>query len=113
VFVEGVGSASAVTFVWGRQERPRLLMTQMRGRFHFEKVVHESDVVRTKVNGANAAWIEGRPHVLFVETEDGVGRALEGRLAGNTLVWSRGPVTLRLEGRLDRDEAERIARSVR
>jgi hypothetical protein len=34
-------------------------------------------------------------------------------LARNTLVWSRGPVTLRLEGELSRADAERIARTVR
>jgi hypothetical protein len=38
---------------------------------------------------------------------------LPSRLAKSTLVWSRGPVTLRLEGDMTREEAERIARSVR
>jgi anti-sigma factor RsiW len=50
--------------------------------------------------------------VLFYETGSG-GADLPGRLARNTLVWSRGPVTLRVEGDLSREEAERIARSVR
>jgi hypothetical protein len=108
------GSGGPVTFVWGNPRRPRLLLTQVRGRFYFEKLVlGGGDLVVTEVNGAEAGWIEGEPHVVFVQTDDGRGIDLPARLAGNTLVWSRGPVTLRLEGKLSRDEAERIARSIR
>ena len=113
VFVERFEPGAPVTFLWGRREKPRLLLTQVRGRYHFEKLVGgESAIVLTEVNGEQAAWIEGEPHVVFFETEDGAGGTLESRLARNTLVWSRGPVTLRLEGELSRREAERIARSV-
>jgi hypothetical protein len=34
-----------------------------------------------------------------------------GRLAGKTLLWSHGELTLRLEGDLTKEEALRIARS--
>jgi hypothetical protein len=115
VYILGYGRGTPVTFVWGDPERPRLLLTQVRGRYFFEKLVHGTGghVVVTKVNDADAVWIEGEPHVVFVQTADGRGIDLPGRLARNTLVWSRGPVTLRLEGELSRDEAERIARTVR
>jgi hypothetical protein len=113
VYTVGSGPSTPVTFVWGDSERPRLLLTQVRGRVHFEKLfMGGTGVVLTDVNGADAAWIEGDPHVVFVET-DGGGIDLPGRLARNTLVWSRGPVTLRLEGELSRADAERIARTVR
>jgi hypothetical protein len=112
VFVTAFQSGTPVTFVWGDPERPRLLLTQVRGRYHFEKLVHQGEITLTEVNGEDAAWIEGEPHVVFYESADGSGD-LPGRLARNTLVWSRGPVTLRLEGELSREEAERIARSVR
>lgn len=114
VFVAvGFAPGRPVTFVWGDPERPRLLLTQVRGRFYFEKLVqgNQGEITLTDVNGADAAWIEGEPHVVFYESADGTGD-LPGRLARNTLVWSRGPVTLRLEGELRREEAERIARSV-
>jgi hypothetical protein len=114
VYVVDYRPGTPVTFLWGDPEQPRLLLTQVRGRFHFEKLVMGgSSVVVTDVNGADAAWIEGEPHVVFVQTEDGGGTDLPGRLARNTLVWSRGPVTLRLEGDLSREQAERIARTVR
>jgi hypothetical protein len=114
VFVTGFEPGTPVTFVWGDPERPRLLLTQVRGRYHFEKLVHgnQGEITLRDINGEDAAWIEGEPHVVFYESSDG-GGDLPGRLARNTLVWSRGPVTLRLEGDLSREEAERIARSVR
>ena len=114
VFVRGYEPGSPVTFVWGDAERPRLLLTQVRGRFHFEKLVMggATDLIVTEVNGEDAAWMEGEPHVVFVESPQG-GVDLPGRLARNTLVWSRGPVTLRLEGDLSREDAERIAEDVR
>jgi hypothetical protein len=113
VFMEEFRPGPPVTFVWGDPDRPRLLLTQVRGRYHFEKLVHGSrGVTLTEINGEDAAWIEGEPHVVFYESEGG-GADLPGRLARNTLVWSRGPVTLRLEGDLSQDEAERIARTVR
>lgn len=114
VYVVGFAPGRPVSFVWGDPQRPRLLLTQVRGQYYFEKLVggNQGGIVLTDVNGEKAAWIEGEPHVVFYESEDG-GGDLPGRLARNTLVWSRGPVTLRLEGDLSREEAERVARSVR
>jgi hypothetical protein len=114
VYVRSYEPGSPVTFLWGEAERPRLLLTQVRGRFHFEKLVMggATNLTVTEVNGEDAAWIEGEPHVVFVENPQG-GVDLPSRLARNTLVWSRGPVTLRLEGDLSREEAERIAEDVR
>ena len=113
VFVQDLQPGTPVTFVWGELDRPRLLLTQVRGRTHFEKLVRggAKGVVGTEVNGADAAWIKGE-HVLFYESGR-TGGALPSRLAKSTLVWPRGPVTLRLEGDMTREEAERIARTVR
>lgn len=58
------------------------------------------------VNGRRGAWIAGEPH----------GAAIQGlplRLAGDTLVWSRDGLVLRLEGARDKAQALRIARTVR
>jgi hypothetical protein len=114
VYIAGYEAGSPVTFLWGASDRPRLLLTQVRGRVHFEKLVlgGVTNLSVTEVNGEEAAWIEGDPHVVFVQNPQG-GVDLPSRLARNTLVWSRGPVTLRLEGDLSREEAERIARTVR
>ncbi len=113
VFVQDLQPGTPVTYVWGELDRPRLLLTQVRGRTHFEKLVlgGAKGVVGSEVNGADAAWIKGE-HVLFYESGR-TGGALPSRLAKSTLVWSRGPVTLRLEGDMTKEEAERIARTVR
>jgi hypothetical protein len=113
VFVQDLQPGAPVTYVWGALDRPRLLLTQVRGRTHFEKLVRggATGVEATQVNGAEAAWIKGE-HVLFYESGRNTG-SLPSRLAKSTLVWSRGPVTLRLEGDMTRRQAERIARTVR
>jgi hypothetical protein len=113
VFVQDLQPGAPVTYVWGELDRPRLLLTQVRGRTHFEKLVRSgaTGVEATQVNGAEAAWIKGE-HVLFYESGRNTG-SLPSRLARSTLVWSRGPVTLRLEGDMTRRQAERIARTVR
>ena len=45
-----------------------------------------------QVGGAPALWIHGFRHVFLAPT-------LPPRYAGNTLVWQRGPITYRLEGK--------------
>ena len=62
------------------------------------------------VNGQPGAWIE-EPHVVFFEDRRGRMRQSTGRLAGKTLLWQHGEVTLRLEGDLSKEEALRIART--
>jgi hypothetical protein len=56
--------------------------------------------------GVPGLWIGGAPHVVFFSDTSP-------RLAGNVLVWVRGGVTFRLEGRgLDRQSALRLAREI-
>jgi hypothetical protein len=62
------------------------------------------EVVR--VGGAEGFWLSGARHVV-------VEPGLPPRYAGNTLLWQRGNVTLRLEGRLTEADALRIARTIR
>ena len=57
------------------------------------------------VNGGPGLWVPGG-HLVFE-----VGR--QPRLAGNTLLWEQGGLTLRLEGRLTKARALEIAASVR
>ena len=63
------------------------------------------------INGEAGIWISGEPHA--VEFIDGDGRFQEdsGRLAGNSLLWEMGVLTLRLEGVSDLERAIEIAES--
>jgi hypothetical protein len=65
----------------------------------------------TTVNDSDALWLEGAPHVVSYFDSNARGHTRLTRLAGNVLVWTRGGVTLRLEGRLTKSEALRIART--
>lgn len=65
------------------------------------------------VNGSPGFWIEGRPHAVFYRDATGQVRDDTIRLAGNVLLWEQGSLTLRLESALSKDEALRIAQSVR
>lgn len=64
------------------------------------------------VNGGSGAWLSGQPHQIFYRS--GVGfEADDLRLAGNTLVWQQGPVTVRIEAAVDQATALRIAGTMR
>lgn len=58
-----------------------------------------------RVGGEPAIWIDGR-HALYLPGGPPVA-------AGRALIWQEGPVTLRLEAAVGRDQALAIARTVR
>jgi hypothetical protein len=89
-----------LTLLYGTPERVRLLVTELpAGRLPtVKKVVAPTTHFEVlSVGGHTGFWISGPPHVY------------EGRLAGNVLVYERGPLTIRLEGRLTKREALRLA----
>jgi hypothetical protein len=62
--------------------------------------------------GARGVWLSGSPHFFGYATGGNV--IVEPlRLAGNTLLWERGPVTYRLEGSVSKETAINIAESMR
>ena len=65
-----------------------------------------------EVDGEPAYWFSGEPHFFTYLDRAGRFREEQTRLAGNTLIWQRGELTLRLEGELSKEEALRIAESM-
>ena len=53
----------------------------------------------------------GAPHVVMFQTRSGRVQEFTTRLAGNVLVWTRGDLTLRLEGELTKERALQLARA--
>lgn len=92
-----------------------LLMSQFVGAVDdgfFRKVVDSgTPVERVAVNGLEAYWISGDPHVFFWT---GAGGFVDDarRWVGDVLIWADGPITYRLETALGRDEAIRLAETV-
>jgi hypothetical protein len=101
-----------VSFVYGSLDKPQLLITQVAALGALEKLVSSAtrvDLVSTE--DARGVWIEGERHVLFYP---GAEREEPFRLVGNTLVLERTDgVTVRIEADISKEEALRIARSMR
>jgi hypothetical protein len=57
--------------------------------------------------------LSGEPHFLFLIDESGNAVEESARLARDVLLWDEDGVAYRLEGDFDREEALRLARSLR
>jgi hypothetical protein len=100
-----------VDFIWGTPTSTRLLLTQFRAQQTFiEKLLEPGSRAERADVGDLGVWIED-DHGFAFRDRNGAFREETSRLAGNTLIWEQGVVTLRLEGNLSKDEALRIARS--
>lgn len=99
------------------ETRVGLLLTQFRGqtgRIYFEKSLGPGmKLENVRINGGRGYWIEGALHVFVYEDANKNIQEEKIRLAANTLIWEQGELTLRLEGKLSKEEALRIAESVR
>jgi hypothetical protein len=58
-------------------------------------------------------WLSGEPHGFVYRDRDGNIQEETARLAGSTLVWTHGELTLRLEGQVSKQQALRLADSMR
>lgn len=93
-----------------------LLITQFGARlpeFFGKELGPGSSLEKVTVRGRPGYWIEGEPHLVYLVERSGEVREESGRLAGNTLLWEEGGVTFRLESSLSREEALRVAESLR
>ena len=78
----------------------------------FFKKVAQGSFEYVMVGEYQGVWVDG-PHPLVYQDRQGNYRTESARLAGRTLIWQRGDVTLRLEGDFTQAQALEIARSVR
>jgi hypothetical protein len=120
VFVfRGLG-AVRITFVYGNVSAPRLTLSEFRG-FGVTKFVEKlaepgTRVERVQVDGNPGLFLSGKPHAVYYSLYRNPYNVFfdEPILAGNTLVWERRDgVTVRIEGDLDKDDALRLAKSLR
>ncbi|MDP2711842.1 MAG: hypothetical protein Q8O56_11545, partial [Solirubrobacteraceae bacterium] len=97
--------------------RRGLLLTMFRGtnatRAVGKLVGPGTSVERVSVGGEPGVWLAGRPHGVGFTDARGTNWAEMLQLAGDTLLWQRGPLSLRLEGARSKAAALRIARGVR
>jgi hypothetical protein len=93
------------------------LLSQFPGRTRVEFVRKlagpDTPVEPVRVDGEPGYWLGGVAHGVIYEDPSGVIRESPARLAGPTLVWRHGALTLRLEADIPKSRALAVARSVR
>ena len=83
-------------------DRP-VLLTEFGGGMFMKKILGgETTVEQVRVGRDYGFWIDGARHVFRMPSQ-------APRMAGNVLLWTHGDLTLRLEGRLTKAEAVRLA----
>lgn len=96
--------------------RARLSLHMLSEKIIAEKTLYNTEqttiLSETRVGGSPAFWVHG-PHLLEVFRPDGSNLELHNVVAGNTLIWTQGELTYRLECELPLEEAIRIAESLR
>jgi hypothetical protein len=93
-----------------------LLVTEFRGQptpDFIKKVARAGLVEEVTVDGQPGYWFSGEPHFFTYLDATGQVQDEQTRLAGNTLIWQRDDLTLRIEGEITRQEALALARSMR
>ena len=93
-----------------------LLVTEFQGQpspLFLTKVAAAGMVEEVAVGGEPGYWFSGEPHFFTYQDARGEVREERTRLAGNTLIWQRGDLTLRLEGEITKQEALAVAESMR
>jgi hypothetical protein len=112
IYVSPAIPGGKLSLLWGTPTHVRLLLTQFRGEAFVQKLIAPAAKVEPVDIGDIGAWLD-QPHVLMYRDRHGRFREDTARLAGKTLLWQQGNVTLRLEGKLSKEKALQIARSAR
>jgi hypothetical protein len=104
------------TLVYGDPERPRLVLSQLRGAV-FDGFVKKAGsrgttVEEVTVGGERGLFVTGDEHFVMFLDERGEITDERTYLAGTVLLWNRGELLLRIEGDLTRAQALELAESV-
>lgn len=104
------------TLVYGPVGKPRLVLSQLNGAvwdgFAKKAAGGGTRIEPVRVNGERGLFISGEEHYVLYLDENSEITDDATYLAGTVLLWNRGPLLLRLEGDLTRDEALELAESV-
>jgi hypothetical protein len=94
-----------------------LLVTEFRGSVNadfFDKMIGPGTTVSpVMVGGVAGWWISGEPHELLYLDPRGLIVPDSSRVVGDSLIWSRGDITFRMETSLERGAAIGLAETIR
>jgi hypothetical protein len=114
-----LGERGTVWFVYGRPDSVRLLIAQtpdlgVDEPSLFKKLAAQgTSVDEATVRGEQGFFLSGEPHLVFLVDENGDVVGDSARLTEEVLVWDEDGRTIRLEGDLTKEEALRLAESMR
>lgn len=117
VLLDSSVASGLVTLAYQAEEGTYgLVIRQMRGsidqQFLGKVLGPDTTLISVDVGGDAGLWIEGPAHALSVLDETGAVREDQTRLVGNTLLFVRGGVTVRIESGLGLEAALDIAASL-
>ncbi|HKF14430.1 MAG TPA: hypothetical protein VKB13_04295 [Gaiellaceae bacterium] len=102
------GDIGMVSLLYGTEEEPRLLISELVSPGAIDKLLSsQTDVEPVREDEWSGAWLSGGQHVLFLPVQDQLLR-----LVGNVLVVHNSSTTVRIEADVSKDEALRILRSL-
>ena len=106
--------AQQLILVFGDPNAPRYTLYEATN-FLYGKLVSGGTIVEeTRVQQERALWFSGMPHVLvYLDARGQPQFETERTVYANTLAWEMGQVTFRLESNLSKEEAVRLAESLR
>jgi hypothetical protein len=128
IYVRPVTNSTAVSFVY--KVRPGIplsaeagvaaVVTEFGGgtvdeQFFGKVLGADTTLEKVVIDGEPGFWIQGKPHFFFYRAAGSTGSVDQEtlRLAGNTLIWQRQGLLVRLEAQVDKATALRIAASFR
>jgi hypothetical protein len=89
------------------------IVTEVKGGidkgFFGKMVAPDGQVAEVSVGGTTGYWFSGAQHLFFYADADGQFRSDQLRLSGDTLVFERNGVIIRIEGAKDQADALRLA----
>ena len=110
VYVLGDSVGTVVLRLHGRP----VLLSEFRspGEMGLKKLIFDQTSVQwLRVNGRDGVWIRGMHTLTYFDRQLGF-REQTIRIRGNVLVWTRGGLTLRLEGNFTRTDAIALAETI-
>ena len=117
VYFTSAAPGGQVSFVYRSDGRIRALLSQFQATLRDEFIQKSAGpgtaIERVTVNGERGYSLSGKPHLFLYVDPEGNAREETLRLARNTLLWEQRGRTLRLEGDLTKEEALRLAESMR
>ena len=108
--VEVSADRQRVSMSWRTAEAGVVRLDQFGARLDYAVLKTAPELTWVAVDGRDAVWFE-EPHEVALLQADGTSLSHPPRLAGHTLLWQDGSVTLRLEGDVDVARAVAIAES--